>query len=66
MEQASAKAHYSSFNWNQSKAAKGSTAVDKLITLVVKMMLSTKKDESPFALLTSYGLIQLGLKEQMS
>ena len=34
----------SSFNWKQSKAAKGSTAVDKLITLVVKTMLSTTKD----------------------
>ena len=36
----------SSFNWNQSKAAKGSTAVDKLMTLVVKTMLNTTKDET--------------------
>ena len=36
----------SSLNWNQSKAAKVSTAVDKLMTLVVKTMRSTTKDET--------------------
>jgi len=34
--------------------------------LVVNTMLSTTKDERPLALLTSYRLVQLGLKTQIS
>ena len=46
MEQASAKAHWLILKLNQSKATKGSTAVDKLMTLVVETMLNTTKDET--------------------